>query len=363
MSFKIKACSSASAPDAYREWFEQWEKYLPWDERKDAVRDRLESLSQGYRAKFDPRRVMFDAESPLFRRLLYSLTYHWTQMKDAPPTDDEETIKSLETHGRGGSNPLEDLTLADSMLAEIHENRTQAKEYLERRFGGFAVKTARKMGLRVLPNLNECEWWLNAYYSLVGLMGNAPALASYAGRAGVGTWIKMVVYSSNRSKSAPKTFSETVADEEKLQYIVANIPQKNVGSASRLAEAHEFNDSLRAFWLELSPIERALLLYWNEKTPKRFIRVVNAGDYDDAWTISPKDVREAYKLCGVGLKSKKFVLALVERRKAFLRQFDFEPMDSKTFVPLYWNRLVELGREFPIAEEEFAADSRRRFGN
>ena len=239
---------------------------------------------------------MFGRGIALFRRL-YSLTYHWTQMKDAPPTDDEETIKSLETHGRGGSNPLEDLTLADSMLAEIHENRTQAKEYLERRFGGFAVKTARKMGLRVLPNLNECEWWLNAYYSLVGLMGNAPALASYAGRAGVGTWIKMVVYSSNRANPRRKRSAKPLPTKKNFNTLSPTF-RRRTSAQRRTCEAHEFNDSLRSVLARTLPDREGATLYWNEKTPKRFIRVVNAGDYDDAWTISPKDVREACKLCG-----------------------------------------------------------------
>lgn len=364
MTFQIEERSTGSDPDEYRDWFVQWSKYLPWADGKETIRRRLERLCGGYRAKYDPRRVAFDQESTLFRKLLYSLTFHWTRMKNAPPVDEEATIESLEKDGRGGSNPLDDLTLADSLIAEARENRTLAKRYLEKRFGGFATATARRMNLPVSRDLNDCEWWLDAYYSMVGLSGKTPALGSYAGRAGIGAWIRRVVYSANRaSLSETRTLTSIAATDESGEDDPASrLASGDELSASRAFEVEEFRAALREFWLGSSPVERTLLLYWNEKTPKRFARAVRKRDYREAWDVSPNDVREAYKICGVGLKSKKMILALVERRREFLRRFDFDANDAKTFVPLYWDGLVALDREYPVGDEEFEADARAKFG-
>ena len=119
MSFNIEEYSPRSEPDAYREWFEQWQKFCPWDEKKILILERLDRASRSYRSKFDDRDVTLRPGDALYGRLLYSLTFHWTKTSGAPPGDEEETITSLETRGRGGSNPLEDLTLVDSMLAEV----------------------------------------------------------------------------------------------------------------------------------------------------------------------------------------------------------------------------------------------------
>ena len=362
MAFNIEDYSPKSEPCLYREWFEQWEKYRPWDERKDLILRRLNRASQSYRVKFDTRDVTLEDGDALFARLLYSLTYHWTKTPGAPPEDEETTIASLETLGRGGSNPLEDLTLVDSMLVEIRENRTMAKEYMEERFGGYAVSVARRMGLRVSADLDSCEWWLNSYYAMVGLTGNKPALEAYAGRAGIGTWIKRVVYSANRPKEEPDVIQSEVDDDEKPNGALTNVTQDGRLSADKLAEVNEFSEQLRAFWLELSPVERVLLLYWNDKTPKRLSRAVRDNELDDVWDISAADVREAFKLCGVGLASKKFVQNLVKKRKDFLKRFAFEPVDAKTFVPAYYYKLGEFDKEFPVTKEQIVADVKRALG-
>ena len=360
MLFKIETCSPESELDAYRGWFESWRKYLPWETKRDRIVGRLDRLSRRYREPFDPRVMTLEEKSPLFRRLLYCLAYHWVRMKDAPPTDDEATIRSLETQGRGGSNPLCDLTLVDALLAEIHENRTLAKTYLERRFGGFAVRTARQMGLQVMTDLDGCDWWLNAYYAMVGLNGCKPALGTYAGRAGIGTWIRRVVYSANRPSAASETLqSELESDDSRGS--LSNAAQTARLSPAREAELAEFSAALEDFWRERSPLEKTLLLYWNEKTPKRFVRALNTEDYSGIWDVPVDDVREAYKLCGVGLKSKSFVLELAARRKEFLKKFELDENDAKTFLPLYGSRLVELARQYRVDEEDLVADVQRRF--
>ena len=360
MSFKIETCSPESELDAYRDWFERRQKFLPWETKRERVVGRLDRLSRRYREPFDPRVVTLEEKAPLFRRLLYCLAYHWVKMKDAATVDDEATIRSLEAEGRGGSNPLCDLTLVDSLLAEVRENRTLAKTYLERRFGGFAIKTARQMGLRIMTNLDECDWWLNAYYAMVGLNGRKSALAAYAGRAGIGTWIRRVVYSTNRPNADPETLQSEL-DGDDSRDSLSSAARTSLLSPAREAEIAEFNAALEAFWRERSPLEKTLLLYWNEKIPKRFVRALNLENYDGIWEIPVDDVREAYKLCGVGLKSKRFVLDLVASRKEFLKKFELDENDAKTFLPLYWSRLDELSRQYPVGEEELVADVQRRF--
>lgn len=359
MSFNIEEYSPQSEPDAYREWFEQWQKFRPWDEKKNLILERLDRASRSYRSKFDTRDVTLRNGDSLYGRLLYSLTFHWTKAPCAPPGDEEETITSLETRGRGGSNPLEDLTLVDSMLAEVRENRTTAKKYMEKRFGGFAVSVARRLGLRVSSDLDACEWWLDSYYAMVGLTGNKPALEAYAGRAGIGTWIQRVVYSANRPREAPGVVSSKLADDDKLHDLFANVAQEGKLSADKLAEVGEFGEKLRSFWIESSPVERVLLLYWNDKTPKRLARAVRESELSDVWEIPAVDVREAYKICGVGLASKKFVLNLVRKRKEFLKKFAFEPGDARIFVPAYYVRLGEFDKEFPVTKEQIVDDVKR----
>ena len=360
MSFEIETCSPESELDAYRDWFERWRKFLPWETKRERIVGRLDRLSRRYREPFDPRDVTLEEKSPLFRRLLYCLAYHWVKMKNAPPVDDETTIRSLEAEGRGGSNPLCDLTLVDSLLAEARENRTLAKTYLERRFGGFAIKTARQMGLQIMTNLDECDWWLNAYYAMVGLNGRKSALAAYAGRAGIGTWIRRVVYSTNRPNSDSETLQSEL-DRHESRDAFSNAARTVPVSPSREAEIAEFSAALEAFWRERSPLEKTLLLYWNDKTPKRFVRALNTENFDGIWEIPADDVREAYKICGVGLKSKRFILELVAARKEFLKKFEIDERDAKTFLPLYWSRLDELSRRNPLGEEELVADVQRRF--
>ena len=57
MLFKIETCSPESELDAYRDWFERWRKFLPWETKRERVVGRLDRLSRRYREPFDPRVV------------------------------------------------------------------------------------------------------------------------------------------------------------------------------------------------------------------------------------------------------------------------------------------------------------------
>lgn len=200
MSFNIEKCSRNSNLDDYRKWFERWREFRPWNEKKQQIVERLNSLCQKYCEKIDKTRVIKLVEnSPLFKKLLFSLVSNWVKMEDARKVDFESVIDRLEELQY--ENPLLGLTLADLLVAEISvKNAVElpAKEYLERNYKNHIVRAAKGDRFRgyveILPNLDECDWWLDAYDDLVGQFGKIPKLDAYCGFGGLGHWLNLFVY-------------------------------------------------------------------------------------------------------------------------------------------------------------------------
>ena len=396
MTFNIENCSPSSKLDDYRKFFKLWQTLTPWKKKKSLIVQTLDGLSQSYRQKFDTRSLTLTEESSLLRKLLYCLAHPRKDQNIDPKDVLSGTIQFLETNKPGGSNPLEDLTLADSLIAELSENRIQAKKYLERHFGGFAKQVARKWNdnyerfrqfqVEISSDLNDCDWWLDAYYVMVGYAADRQgrpqkaALDSYVGKTGIGPWIQTVVHFTIKKIIKPPKhpyiaeflsalFPQMLDDDNDDSQPDFEAPQV---SPILNADSEEFKVKIKDFWAELSRLEKTVCCYWNEKIAKHLDELLKKpseaedNPFDLIFTIRDNETREAYKICGDGLTGKPFVLEVKRKLEDFLKKSirpeEHSRIDVMVYGALFYETVNELRKKYPVTEEDIKEDIKRRFG-
>ena len=391
--------------EAYRDFFAQWRKSLSWDKKRIRIIILLNRLQRSYRKRFDSSVPTINATSPLFIKLLDCFMFHGRKYRVAPPASSDffsTTIRLLKTNKPDDSNPIEDLILADSAIAEINEGQTQAKEFLEKRFLRFVVKEALRQGAKNPSNLNEYDFLLHCYYKLVGICGKKPALARYDGRVGLGLWIgRHVCQSPNFS------YRELIVEEDvKLPDNLPDPEDSAFNDSTAKSGEIPFDDCFRV-WQDVSywskydkikadlkrflktrkPLEKLTLIYWRECIRQHWLTIIE--NERKAWEKTPlferekkepeefanrkkygkivleireDEIREARRLCGDGLKTEAFVLGLKKKLERFFEKFRLlEETNIKVVVAfaawfcVLFNMYIE-----PPDKKEIADDKRKR---